>query len=88
MPGIAKIRCEITDSTESKNGLPMPAGRSDIIHSITPPSESPLLAALSKASFHGFSPPISRIEERTDTGSIILLAITPAATIPIVTLPE
>ena len=51
-PGMEKTICEISDSTESKNGSPSPTGTFPTVHSTIPPTESPSAMALSSMPDH------------------------------------
>jgi len=57
--GIEKARCDITDSTESKNGSPHPTGTPLIVHSTIPPIVWFAVIAFSTALLIFILPPAS-----------------------------
>ena len=100
-PGMENTAWERRASTESKKGLPRPAGTLSILHSTIPPSESPSRDVSSRRASHfdgSVSPPISFRPAWNEMSFLptcserlalhCFLAITPAATRGRVSLPE
>ena len=90
-PGIENARWAISDSRESKNGSPNPAGTPVQVHSTTPPTEFPSAIAASRAFSHcaGSERPATWVIVALNSiPEAIFLATTPAATNVRVSLPE